>query len=327
MGELFLPSELADRPFTVREARAAGLRYDELRGTQLHAPTWGVRCVEEPGGLSARAAAFARGLPDDIAFSHVTAARLWHLPLPSHLEQEDAELDVIRDSARERIRRRRCRGHKGLERRELVEVGGLRVVGLADTWVDLGEVAGRGVGLDDLVVAGDAVARQLEMQQLADAAGAPVGVSLPGGAGAAILGAALHARVRPRGKALLAQALPLVRAGSRSAMETRSRLMFHRAGFPEPELNAPVRDAHGGWLLEGDFVWRKQRVIGEYQGADHGSIRRRSADASRAGTAEDHEYRLLEIYAEDVFGGARRRACLHRFARALAIDPAELSIC
>jgi very-short-patch-repair endonuclease len=80
-------------------------------------------------------------------------------------------------------------------------------------------------------------------------------------------------------------------------------------------------------LLEGDLVWRKQRVIGEYQGADHASIRRRSADASRLTSAEAEGYRILEIYAEDVFGGARRRACLHRFARALAIDPAELTIC
>ena len=102
--------------------------------------------------------------------------------------------------------------------------------------------------------------------------------------------------------------------------------MFHRAGFPEPELNAPVRDAHGGWLLEGDFVWRRQRVIGEYQGADHGSRKRRSADSSRATTAEDNDYHVFEIFAEDVFGGARRRACLLRFARALDIDPEQLVI-
>ena len=127
MGEVVLPSALTRRPFTVREARAAGLRYDQLRAAPVHAPTWAVRCLEEPGSLPARVAAFARGLPDDVAFSHVTAARLWQLPLPSHLEQEDADLDVIRDSAKERIRRRRCRGHRGLERREVVELDGLRV--------------------------------------------------------------------------------------------------------------------------------------------------------------------------------------------------------
>ena len=102
--------------------------------------------------------------------------------------------------------------------------------------------------------------------------------------------------------------------------------MFHRAGFPEPELNAVVRDAHGGWLLEGDLVWRKQRVVGEYQGSDHASIRRRSADSSRVTGAEAEGYRVLEIYAEDVYGGARRRACLTRFARALSLDPTDLDI-
>jgi hypothetical protein len=323
MGELFLPSALAGRPFTVREARAAGLRYDQLRAAPVHAPTWAVRCLEVPGSLPARAAAFARGLPDDIAFSHVTAARLWGLPLPARLERDDADLDVIRASSKERIRRKGCRGHRGLERRELVEVGGLSVVGLADTWVDLGEVVAPGLGPDDLVVAGDAAARRLEMQR---SAGPPVRAGLPSRDGAALLGTALHARVRPRGKVLLVQALPLVRSGSRSAMETRSRLMFHRAGFPEPELNAVVRDAHGGWLLEGDLVWRRRRVIGEYQGADHASIRRRSADASRLTSAEAEGYRILEIYAEDVFGGARRRACLTRFARALDLDPSSLRI-
>lgn len=326
MGELVLPSALTDRPFTVREARAAGLRYDELRRAALHTPTWAVRCLERPDGLSSLAAAFARGLPDDIAFSHVTAARLWRIPLPSHLERDDADLDVIRSSAKERIRRRGCRGHRGLERRELVHLDGLRVVGLADTWVDLGEVVGRGLELDDLVVAGDAAARRLEMQELADELGGSMGAGPLAGSGAAILRAALDGRVRPRGKVVLVPALALVRSASRSAMETRARLMFHRAGFPEPELNAPVRDAHGGWLLEGDFVWRQQRVVGEYQGADHGSIKRRSADSSRSTLAEEHDYRLLEIYAEDVFGGARRRACLRRFARALEIDLADLTI-
>jgi hypothetical protein len=245
-------------------------------------------------------------MPQEAAFSHVTAALLLRLPLPAGVEGQK-ELDVMRPGSVAQVRRRGCRGHRGLERRRVVEVGGVRVVGPADTWVDLAEVAGRGIGLDDLVVVGDVVANRM-----------------PSGTDA--LGAALRGRVRPRGKAMLVQALPLVRVGSRSPMETRARLMFHRAGFPEPELNAVVRDAHGGWLLEGDFVWRKQRVIGEYQGADHASIKRRSADSSRTGNAEDNGYRVLEIYAEDVFGAARRRACLTRFAAAMRLDPATVVI-
>ena len=42
--------------------------------------------------------------------------------------------------------------------------------------------------------------------------------------------------------------------------------------------------------------------------------------------AEAEGYRVLEIYAEDVYGGGRRRACLTRFARALSLDPADLDI-
>ena len=102
--------------------------------------------------------------------------------------------------------------------------------------------------------------------------------------------------------------------------------MFHRAGFPEPEVNAEVRDDQGGWLLEGDLVWRGQRVVAEYQGADHASMKRRSADGSRAACAEDHGYRVIEVFAEDVFVGARRRACLSRFARAMHLDPGRLRI-
>jgi hypothetical protein len=285
-----------------------------------------VRCSAEPDSLAARAAAFARGLPDDIAFSHLTAARLWRLPLPAHLEADGLDLHVMRHSAQQRIRRRGCRGHKGLECRERVELDGLPVVGLADTWVDLGEVLTEGLGVDDLVVAGDAVARQLEMQARAERIDGPGRTARTDGGGGQRLLEVLDQRVRPRGKVLLTQALPLVRARSRSAMETRARLMFHRAGFPEPELNADVRDAHGGWLLEADLYWRRQRVIGEYQGADHASRKRRGADSSRSALAEDHDHRLIEIWSEDVHRGARRRACLRRFARALEIDPADLTI-
>ena len=263
-------------------------------------------------------------MPGDAAFSHVTAARLLTLPLPTSLEAQEA-LDVMRPTHVAQVRRRGCHGHRGLERREVVDVAGLRVVGPADTWVDLGEVAGRGLGVDDLVVVGDVVATRLDTE--AALAVEPWDGPTAGlGVGVATLGLALDRRTRPRGKLLLGQALPLVRVGSRSPMETRARLMFRRAGFPEPELNAVVRDAHGGWLLEGDLVWRAQRVIGEYQGYDHASIRRRSADAARASGAESEGWRVLEIFAEDVFGGARRRACLTRFARAMRLEPATLRI-
>lgn len=301
-----LPPAWRTRPFTVGELREAGLPPSRLRHDGLHIPTRSVRSTRPLEEVADRAAAFAKALPADCVFSHATAAVLLGVPLPGRFET-CALLDVVRATGRAPIRRKGCVAHRGLESRTVVEVSGLRVVSAADTWCDLGELVSRGLTADDLVVAGDHV------------------VSGLGGA-VASLADTLARRCRPRGGATLGEALSLVRVGVRSPMESRARLMFVRAGFPEPEVNADVVDAHGEWLLEADLYWRKQRVIGEYQGADHASRKRRSADSSRATVAEEHDHRVLEVYAEDVHVGARRRACLRRFARELSLDPSTLRI-
>lgn len=305
MGRVELPEELGEGPFTVGRARAAGLRDGDLRA--LHRPTRAVRMLARPGSLVERATAFAVALPPDAAFSHATAARLLGLPLPAALESE-VLLDVMRPTGRSRTRRAGCRGHRGLESREVVLCHGVRVVGGADTWCDLGELPGGSMTVDDLVVAADAL----------------LGPPHPLVVGT--LSAALERRVRPRGRGALLDALTLARRGSRSPMETRARLMFVRAGFPEPEVNGVVRDANGGWLLEGDLVWRRQRVVGEYQGEAHADRRRRSSDAQRAGLARDEGWTVLELWAEDIWSPPRRRTTLRRFAAALGVDPATLRI-
>jgi hypothetical protein len=108
-------------------------------------------------------------------------------------------------------------------------------------------------------------------------------------------------------------------------METRSRLLVVRAGLPEPELNLAVHGP-GGWLLEGDLVWRRQRVIAEYQGGHHGGRRRRSLDEARRALAEDEAWAVVEIYAEDHHHAPRRRALLRRLAGHLGVDPATLDL-
>ena len=294
------PDQLA-RPVTVAQARSLGVPWRRLREPYLHRPTRSVRSAAPAQSVEERARSFVVALPGDIVFSHVTAAQLWGLSLPRVLEGQP-DLDVMRPSSRIRIRRTGCLGHRGLERRTAVRLRGLPVTGLADTWVDLGEVVGRGLHLDDLVVLGDEVATRL--------VGPPdplTGLPDPGD-GIARLAEALAGRVRPRGKRLLEQALRLVRAPVRSPMETRARLLFVRARFPEPEVNLPVTGRDGQWLLEGDLVWRAQRVVGEYQGKDHASIKQRSYDAVRQVVAGEEGWKVLEIYAEDVFQRPRRRA-------------------
>lgn len=315
-----MPPQLRAAPFTTAASRDAGLPGWRLREPHLIRPTRSVRTLEPVVTPAARARAFSLALPEDAAFSHVTAAQLWGLALPREVESQ-VELDVIRPSSRTRVRRTGCIPHRGLDRRALTVIRGCPVTGLADTWVDLGECLARGLGLDDLIVAGDQVATRLtgtpEPGEAVDPGARTRGISA--------LAATVAARVRPRGKALLTQALSMVRAPVRSAMETRARLMFVRAGLPEPVVNLDVFGP-GGWLLEGDLVWPEQRVIGEYQGGNHGSIRRRSYDATRNQLAGDEGWRVLEIFAEDVYQRPRRVACLRRFAGELGLDPSRLRI-
>jgi hypothetical protein len=348
-----LPAALANQPFTAEDLRCWHLPPAVLRRRSLHAPTRGVRVLAVPQTLIERVDAFDAGLPQDAAFSHVTAAQLWGLSLPRGLADRET-VDVMRATGLPQTRRVGCQGRRGAENRAIWSLRGFRVTGLADTWCDLGELA---VGanptmtLDDLVVVGDEIVHRLDEAAKGsewgpdeDLGPAPFvlwvrpdegdqtravpslgqGSNAPGGL--AQLRDALSARTRPRGKSVLTQALALVRSGARSPMETRSRLMFHRAGFPEPLVNEVVRDADGGFLLEGDLVWPERRVIGEYQGEHHASIKRRSADSNRAALAEDDGWRVLEIFSEDVHRAPRRIACLTRFARALGLDPTHLHI-
>ena len=91
---------------------------------------------------------------------------------------------------------------------------------------------------------------------------------------------------------------PLARAGSASPGESRARCTFFTWGLPEPELNAPVLDAHGQWLATSDFLWRRARVVGEYDGDIHRTNRRRwQLERERRAAIEDAGYTYVEMTA------------------------------
>jgi hypothetical protein len=303
-----LPPDLLLRPFRTQDALARGVTPSRLRAGDLWTPTPGVRTAEIPMNLRERAAAFAAVAPQEFAFAHATAARLLGIPLPYALE-EDPDIHIVTCTAANRIRRGEVRGHRGLESRGVVEVNGLPVVGPADTWVDLGEYVGAGlpVGLDDLIVAGDAAANLL-------------GELAP-------LKRAIESRVRPRGKVTLTFALPRVRMGSWSPMETRSRLMVMRAGLPEPKLNAPVVSRSGDWLGFGDLVWEEQRVVGEFLGVEfHTRLRDRVHDGLRRDRVERGDWAVVEIVSADVFEHDARAAKLRELAGFLGVNAHLLDV-
>ncbi|WP_353953225.1 hypothetical protein V6K52_07315 [Knoellia sp. S7-12] len=318
-----LPEELAAGPFSTARARALGVAPSRLRRGDLVHPTRGAHLPTPPTTLAARAAAYSAGMPAERAFSHVTSAVLQGLPLPTFLEEEGTTgaLHVMAPTTDGRMLRKGCVGHRGLEIRKTVEVDGARVVAPADTWVDLGELRRGRLTLDDLVVVGDAAVARIDGES---------GLRVPSGSRTSVGVRALHEalvrRVRPRGKVLLTHALQLIRPRVRSPMETRARLMFVSAGFPEPEPGGVITDEAGEFLAESDLVWRRQRVIAEYQGAHHTEIGRRSIDASRRHLLEDKGWAVRELFAADVYQQPRRVTSMEAVAQLLGIDPSTLMI-
>ena len=256
-------------------------------------------------------------LPSSCAFSHLTAARLLRLPISSAMDA-DTRIHVVRPITSNRVRLPGFCGHRALHPRAVVEVLGLPVVGAADTWVDLGELVGRGkaVGLDDLIVVGDACATKL-------------------GARPPLLQACLR-RVRPRGKRTLLEAYEEIRLGSASAGETVARLLLVRGGLPEPLINEPI---FASWdrdrlLGVGDLVWRFTRpdgrvikVVGEYQGEIfHSSRVQRARDGRRADGLRADGWVVEEIWKADVATEEARRQTVLRFADATHVPRDRLRL-
>lgn len=301
--------ELPVSPFLRRAGVAQGIPQRVLDSTMLVRPTRGVRVLGVPRSLAERATAVLPALPRDAAFSHVTAAALLGLPLSYAMEQ-DERLHVSGRLDTRRMRRPGLVAHRCLHARSRDTAEGLPVVGLADTWVDLGELVGRGkpVGLDDLIVVGDAVATRLEA----------IGP----------LREAIMRRVRPRGKATLLEALQEIRVGSASPRETLARLMLVRCGLPEPLLNHPVLGEEGYLLGYADFLWKEQRVAGEYQGEEFhdGEEERARDEVRRLGFERRAGLEVEEIWKADMATRADREACVLRFAQALGVPPSRLDL-
>ena len=294
-----LPDALTREPFTVSEARRLQVGRGRLRADDLARPTYGVRSLHDASSLTERAAATLLALPGDTAFCHSTAAGLLELPLPGALVR-DATLHVARTSDRARIRRAGCRHHKGLERRSTTTAQGLPVTGLADTWADV--AVDRRCSLDDAVVLADVAARRAGVQALM---------------------AAVDARAGSKGVLRLTEALPLVRVGAQSPMETRARLLFLRAGLPEPELNVDLY-VDGEWVARPDFVWREQRVVVEYDGDHHRTDTRQwRNDIYRRQLLEDAGWKFVQLTADDILRSPRNRATVQRLARLLGVSHAR----
>lgn len=314
------PTAATGPAFRVRDAWDAGYTVYGTAPSRMHAPTRAVRAMLEPVGVAQRAAAFALALPEDAAFSHTTAARLWGLPLPRSLHHgpEDADaLHVMRATNRSAIERSGCVHHRGLERRAVARLDGLPVTSIADTWCDLIEAHHARLTHADAVMLGDAAVElirptrwETEAHPAADPSSSAWWTD-PVTAGCRALRNVVIGRRSFRGRRRARESLPFIRPRVWSPMESYSRVVMVQGGIPEPELNATIHHADGGGFIAiGDMVWRKKafrrKVVGEYNGATHEAGPSRDADHTKRLALEDEGWTPMEIYAGDVFAASRR---------------------
>lgn len=291
-----LPDGLDRRAFSVREALDAGVSAGRLRRQDLVAPFHGVRvpAADAFDTVWSRCRAYATRMPRGHVFSHVTAAALHGLPLPSRFDT--GSLHVSTFLPQQSPRAAGIVGHR--LRPGSIETGFLRrlpVVSLLDAWCQCAPL----LSLDELIIAGDHIVGgrypQKSLEQLVSAVD-----SYAGG----------------RGVRTLKHALEWVRPGSESPKETELRLLLVRGGLPEPELNVDVFGADGAFIGRGDLLYRRFKVLVEYDGSQQADDRRQfHRDVDRLEAFSVDGWRVVRVLKEHMNGD--RADIVTRVRRAL----------
>ena len=268
-----LDARLTSTPFRVADARAAGVGEGRLRGADLERPFHGVRTARSTDSEHA----YAPLLRDGERFSHVSAARLWDVPIPLGLE--DVHTTMVGGS---RARSRGVVGHRASTGTAVIRAG-LPASAPTTLFLELANV----LGLHDLVAAGDHLVHDPRILDPRDPRPhLPLADLLAGAARATGRGA-------PRARAAAA----LVRAGAESPMETRLRLLARDAGLPEPVLQFELVGGRRrvGWF---DLAWPERRLIAEYDGDQHRtSTRQYDRDIERFDAAYDLGWHVVRVRA------------------------------
>lgn len=243
-----LPAKFIGVPFGVAQARASGVSTARLRASDLRVPIRGIRAPREfDDSFEARVGRYSVHMADDEFFSHITAAKLYGIPLPRELDN----LPVLHVSVQEPAFPPRVRGVIG--HRLSVPIvprlrGSVRTVSPARTFTQLAAM----VAHDDLVVAGDFLVRRKNPLCTVEE-----------------LRAAVASMGPARGARAARLALTEVRSGTDSPMETRTRLLIVRAMLPEPVIGYTVRDENADFIGTPDLAYVRERIAIEYQGSDH----------------------------------------------------------
>ncbi len=276
-----LPSSLPTA-FTVAQAAAEGVPLGRLRGRELTRPFHGVRVR---GGLDGSSLedvcqALAPRLRDGQFLSHETALFLVGAAMPEWPYRPGVHVSTHRPAREPRTRG--VIGHR-LQAREAstITVRGIPVEHPVRAWRQAGRLWRR----EDLVAAAD---------------------SLIAGEDAWCTIDELRTEVATMGDergGILTRALREVRAGVRSARETRLRLLITAAGLPEPRVAWDLFDARGTFVAELDLAYPHHRIAVEYDGRIHADDPRQFAkDADRWAAIHREGWHLVRILSHHLRG-------------------------
>jgi hypothetical protein len=242
-----------------------------LDGRRIIAVQRGVyRYADTSVDLRLLATAALRVLPDDAALSHVTALQVRGFDigptLPIHISTNAST-------------QRRLRGvfvHRRQGRLHPTELDGLPVLGPDRTFVD----AATQLRDRELLRVGDwlVASGRTDVDTLRDYA----------------FRSHLDGVQRARRVAMM------VRAGAASPRESDLRWEIVGAGLPEPELNIDIVDDLGEFLARGDLVYRRWKVVVEYDGWQHErDAWQRQYDHLRRERLESAGWRVIVVTSAD----------------------------
>lgn len=308
-----LPHPLNLGAFAFREATDAGISRRRLRQPDvahvhrgLYAPAGAVADLREDciNTLSL--------LGEDRCFSHLTAARLWGIPVPFAWAASEP-LHVLAVRGAEPLRRPRIVGWESAAHPGEMSQGMIPLVSPAATWAQLSIPGATGTDLET------GRKRALSLRWLV-AAGDYV-LTGPRVSGSRVplctrdeLVEAVDARHGRRGARALAWALERVRTGPQSPRESLLRLALMDHGLPEPVIQPPVQTADG--IRHSDLGYPEARLLIEYQGDHHRTDARQwREDLHRQQLFEDAGYRVIAVTI-DAFNDDCA-ALAHRVRRAL----------
>jgi hypothetical protein len=239
-----MPEELAGRPFTVAQARAAGLTPGLLRGSRFRRLLHDVYVdagVPDSVELAARAVGLV--LPPDAVVGYTAAAWMWGADVR---DQRLPEVEVIGQRG-DQIRRRGIRASSALlEPADVVEVHGVPVTSPVRTAFDLA----RRKDLIEAIVGIDAMLNR-------------------GGCRLDELTTYVTTHRGWRGVRYADTALTHAEPLSESPMETRQRMRLVLAGLPRPRAQVAVRDDYGHAFAYIDNGYEEWRVGVDYDGEPH----------------------------------------------------------